>query len=187
MSRTYNHRPHWVKLNDPKFPVIERHQHYVVKREKIGMGIRTRNKWVGGDKYIEEVEYEYPLYRRWSEAVPCTIDIPEISWAREKNRDKNSPLEKLCDKRELISSCPCCSRAGAKRSTNRAQRARIHRQLHNALRDFGHNCDTDPAASSDWPDGFDDDGTIWKSIPIQNWWDVDISEAHKVYHDDKWD
>lgn len=183
MSRTYNHRPRWVKLNDPKFPVIERHQHYEIKKEKVGEEETRLYPW----SEINYKTYMRPIYHRWAEIVPCTIDIPEVSWVQERVRDRNAENEKLCDKRELIWSCPCCSRDGAKRSINRATRARINRQLHNAVRDYGNNCDTDPAASTDWPDGFDDYGTIWKSTPIQNWWDVDISEAHKVYHDDKWD
>lgn len=164
MSRTYNHRPRWVKLNDPKFPTRERHQHYVVKREKTGHYEEiTRYKWVGEPRYTEPYTVLIPEYRQWVEEVPCTIHLPEVSWMSERNRKMNGTLEKLCDKRELIWSCPCCSRKSLKQDGNRARRVRINQQLHNAVRDYG------------------------RTTEANEWYDVDISEAHRVYHDYDWD
>lgn len=164
MSRTYNHRPRWVKLNDPKFPTKERHQHHVIKSEKTGEEEAfTYHRWVGPPKYTEPYTVMRPVFRRWVEYVPCTIDLPEVSWMNERQRRTNGTREKLCDKRELIWSCPCCSRKGLKQDANRARRVRINQQLHNAVRDYGRTTDAD------------------------EWYDVDISEAHRVYHDYNWD
>lgn len=160
MSRTYNHRPRWVKLNDPKFPVKERHQHHVVKREKTGRLVEvTRHKWIGAPKYTEPYTVMVPEYAQWVENVPCTIHLPEVSWMNERHRVKNGSQEKLCDKRELIWSCPCCSKKGKKQEYNRATRARINQQLRCAARDYRWTTDED------------------------EWYDVDISEAHHAYNE----
>lgn len=167
MSRTYHHRPRWVKLNDPKFPTVEHHQHYVVKREKSGRMItKTRHVWIkdsAGFSHTTEENYEVPHYYTWVEAVPCTIDMPEISW-REERRRVGTPQEKLCDKTPLIrEGCPCCTRSYAKKLSAKAQRASINQQLHNATRDHG-----------------------WTTDPDE-WYDVDITSAEVAEDWDFWD
>lgn len=160
MSRTYHHRPRWVKLNDPKFPTKERHQHYVVRREKTGNLIEvTRHKWIGAPEYTEPYTVIVPEYAQWVEHVPCTIDLPEVSWMNERQRVKNGNREKLCDKRELIWSCPCCSYKDKKQTYNRAMRSKVNQQLHCAVRDYGWTTDAD------------------------EWYDVDITEKHKSYNE----
>lgn len=166
MSRTYNHRPRWVKLNDPKFPSIERHQHHVVKSEKIGERkyIRTPAS-VARDEYgkvvwrQEEYSWKVPVYRRWTENVPCTIDMPEVSWMHARQKARNGDREKLCDKRELIWSCPCCTRRDKKQMYSRAMRGKVNQQLHSAVRDYGWTTEAD------------------------EWYDVDITEKHKSYNE----
>lgn len=163
MSRTYNHRPRWVKLNDPTFPTKESHQHYVVKREKSGRMItHTRHRWVGYPEYTVAEEYEVPHYYVWVEAVPCSIDIPEKPWREARHDRLSNNREKLCDKRELYNNgCSCCTRRYAKKLSSQAQRATINQQLHNAVRDFGHSADPD------------------------DWYDVDINHM-SVNEDWKW-
>lgn len=157
MSRTYNHRPRWVKLNDPTFPTKESHQHYTVRREKSGRTTtQTRTYWrvVDGWPKTETVEYEVPHYYTWVEAVPCSIDIPEKPWREARHDRLSNNREKLCDKRPLISDpCSCCTRRYAKHLSAKAQRASINQQLHNAVRDFGWTADPD------------------------EWYDVDITTA----------
>lgn len=156
MSRTYSTRPEWVKLNDPKFPTKERHQHYTVKCEKIGEKETPLFPW---RSELPTMYTTRPVYRRWVEAVSCTIDIPEMSWREERLYRLSNNLEKLCDKRPLYrDSYPCCSRAYAKKLSAKAQRASINQQLHNAVRDYGWTTDPDewydiditPGASEDW-------------------------------------
>lgn len=164
MSRTYNTRPQWVKLNDPKFPTRESHQHHVVQSKKIGEG-----KYIHTPAYVErdengrvvwrQEERSWPisLYARWTENVPCTIDLPERPWRESRNYS-----EKRCDKRPLIGyGCSCCSRRFAKKLSSQAQRATINQQLHNAVRDYGRSADPD------------------------NWYDVDINHM-SVNEDWKW-
>lgn len=161
MSRTYKTRPRWVKLNDPKFPTRERHQHHVIKREKIGEQETPLFPW------NKELPVRYtmrPIYRRWTEIVPCTIDMPEVSWREERHQRLNGSIEKLCDKRPLIrDACSCCTRSYAKRLSAKSQRASINQQLHNAVRDYGWTTDTD------------------------QWYDVDITTAGVAEDWDFWD
>lgn len=165
MSRTYKTRPEWVKLNDPKFPTKEYHQHYVIKKEKSGKTeVRTRHRWVGPPLYTIPEEYEVPHYYTWVEAVPCTIDVPEVSWREERHRFELGKPAKLCDKRPLIrEGCSCCSRSYAKKLSAKSQRASINQQLHNAVRDYGWTTDTD------------------------EWYDVDITSAGVAEDWDFWD
>lgn len=152
MSRTYKTRPYWVKLNDPKFPTKERHQHHVVKREKTGrMEEYTVHVWTGDIFNMQPVVRLRPQYREWTEYVPCSIDIPEKPWREERHDRLSDNREKLCDKRPLLNnSCSCCTRSYAKRLSAQAQRATINQQLHNAVRDYG-----------------------WTTDP-EEWYDVDI-------------
>lgn len=169
MSRTFKTRPHWVKLNDPKYPTRERHQHFAVKREKIGeeMYIHTpeiveRDEYGKVIRRVPEYGWMRPVFRTWVEEVPCTIDIPEMSWREERHLRMKGEVEKLCDKVQLYrQACPCCTRTYAKKLSARAQRATINQQLHNAVRDFGHSADPD------------------------DWYDVDINHM-SVNEDWKW-
>lgn len=192
MSRTYKTRPQWVKLNDPKFPTKERHQHHVVKSEKIGERKYIHQaEEVGRDEYgkvlyrIPEHSWNVAVYRRWTENVPCTIDIPEMSWREARHRRMNGSLEKLCDKRPLVWSCSCCSRRGLKRATNSSIRAKIKQQLHMAVRANGHHTVTDPDASIIVAEGVDEYGTLYQEIELPSWWDVDVTEKH--FDSYKWD
>lgn len=172
MSRTYNTRPHWVKLNDPKFPTIERHQHYKIHTEYTGE--QRPSLW--NPKYMVRDYYQ------WVENIPCTIDMPEVI-----NQHWKFNKTKLCDKRELIWSCPCCSKKQYKCLTNRAVRAKIKQKLHQATVDYGRSCDTDLFSSIQVPNGFDDYGTIWESTELPNWWDVDIQVDSKYDKSYWWD
>lgn len=156
MSRTYNHRPRWVKLNDPKFPTKERHQHYKIHTEYTGEYETVTH---GGFWGIKPWTSQRPIYRQWVEHVPCTIDLPEVSWMNERQRVYAGNREKLCDKRELIWSCPCCTKRDKKKTYNRAMRGKVNQQLHCAVRDFGWTTDAD------------------------EWYDVDITEKHKSYNE----
>lgn len=150
MSRTYKTRPRWVKLNDPKFPTKEHHQHHVVKKEKIGEEPSPLYPW--RDELPVKI-YMRPIYHRWVEAVPCDIARPEMSW-RDERKAYGTENEKHCTKSPLYSSkCSCCSRAYAKKLSAKAQRASINQQLHNATRDYGWTTDTD------------------------EWYDVDVTSA----------
>lgn len=132
MSRTYSHRPHWVKLNDPKTPTKERHQHYVVKKEKVGEELVETYAW-RRDLDMPKHTYTRAIYYRWTEQVPCTIDIPEHSW-----QDRSKYPDKLCDKRLLFTvGCPCCSRRYTKRLTNGARRSKVNQAMNSAVRDLG--------------------------------------------------
>lgn len=163
MSRTYNTRPQWVKLNDPKFPVKEHHQHYVVKREKSGRMITyTRHRWVGYPEYTVAEEYEVPHYYVWVEAVPCSIDIPEKPWRDAKHARLSDKREKLCDKRPLIGyGCSCCTRRYAKKLYTKGVRANINQQLHNAVRDYGWTADPDDWYDVDITETNDEDWGFW--------------------------
>lgn len=155
MSRTYSTRPEWVKLNDPKFPTKERHQHHRIMREPTGNMVEyVTHRWTGDIFNLEPIVRLIPEYRIWTENIDCTIDIPEQPYQHWKYNKT-----KLCDKRPLYrDSCPCCTRAYAKRLSAKAQRASINQQLHNAVRDLGKTDDPDqwydvditPGASEDW-------------------------------------
>lgn len=171
LSRTYSTRPYWVKLNDPKFPTKERHQHHIVKSEKIGERKYIHQaEEVGRDEYgkvlyrIPERSWMVNVRRYWTEDVPCTIDIPEVSWREEQRLTKLGEFDKLCDKRPLYrNGCPCCTRAYAKRLSAKSQRASVNQQLHNAVRDYGWTADPD------------------------EWYDVDINTAGVAENWDFWD
>ena len=175
MSRTYKTNPRWVKLNDPKSATVERHEHFAVKREKSGkMETRTRHRWVGPPEYTVAEEYEVPHYYTWVEAVPCTIDLPEVSWTAERKR-RAEGVNKLCDKRFVYEKgCSCCSKRGYKSATNQAKRAKIKQALKGAINNYGWTTDTDPEHMMLMPNGYDEDGTIWRVVDYPNWWDVDI-------------
>lgn len=166
MSRTYKTRPQWVKLNDPKFPSMQRHDHIVIHREKTGRMItKTRSKWIyaeGWGKLVQE-EYEVPELRIWSEIVPCDMDKPEVSWRVEKKL-RATGEEKRCDKLPLYrNGCPCCSHSYSKRLDSQTKRASINQQLHNAVRDHG-----------------------WTTDPDE-WYDVDINTVGVAADWDFWD
>jgi hypothetical protein len=169
VSRTYNTRPRWVKLNDPKFPTKERHQHYVVKKEQIGEEEVQLYPWRID---LPVKTYMRPLYRRWSEVVPCTIDIPEVHWMQERTRELKSNIEKLCERRELFTQgCSCCSRRITKQMTNGALRSKVSQAMHSAIRDFGK----------------------WEILPLdeieynEDWLDVDINPTSKYDSPYWWD
>lgn len=190
MSRTYNTRPEWVKLNDPKFPTRELHNHLVNKSEKTGRMItKTRIKWVVRDGWpkTEEEEYEVPEILHWTEVAPCDIDTPHVSW-RDRRKTWGTDQEKRCEKRPAIRTpCSCCSRWYAKRLSAQAQRASINQQLRNAVRDYGRNCDTDPESHIEVQIGYDDLGSIYGKLYLSNWWDVDITAAGVAEDWDFWD
>lgn len=159
MSRTYKTRPEWVKLNDPTFPVKERHQHHRIMREPTGRMVESMwQPWWNGEGTKPE-PYMVPEYRVWSEDIDCTIDEPEQPYQHWRYNKT-----KLCDKRPLYRvGCPCCSRWYAKRLSAKSQRASINQQLHNAVRDNG-----------------------WTADP-EEWYDVDITTAGVAEDWDFWD
>lgn len=162
MSRTYKTRPEWVKLNDPKFPTKERHQHIRVMREPTGRKIvESVEHWTyvdGWPKLVTE-QMERTEYKIWSENIDCTIDLPEQPYQHWRfNKTK------LCDKRPAYRvGCTCCSRSYSKRLSAKTQRVSINQQLHNAVRDYG-----------------------WTTDPNE-WYDVDITTFGVAEDWDYWD
>lgn len=184
MSRTYKTRPRWVRLNDPTSDTIERHEHFAVRREKSGrMVTKERYNWKTGNVEPMQVPHEYV----WVEAVPCTIDIPELPWRVERHK-YNDDNRKRCDKRFVNElPCPCCSHRYSKELSHGAQRAKIKQEIKKALNTYGRNTDTNPMSCDEWPNGFDEDGTIYKIVDAPNWWDVDITTANVAEDWDLWD
>lgn len=172
MSRTLKDRPYWVRVNDPKSSRRASHQHHVTCREKIGEEPVYRQKLdKDGWHWHDELIYKRPVYRLWTEEIPCTLSRPEkspSSW-RMKHRtrtDEEFNNKVLNDKHcnyWLMHDGDYVSGKDFKRLTHSAERGKIRTQLHNAVRDYG----------AYWED---DD---WDDIDIHNdskyasrgWWD----------------
>jgi hypothetical protein len=156
MSRTYNTRPTWVQNNDPRGPVRVTHNHNVVLKEQIGEE-EYEPYWAKGTTRIR------PLYRRWSETVECTLEVPETtpsSWRlRYPRPDTNEG--KLADKNcyTYLQYYPenWNSHKSYKRLTNSAVRGKVKQQLHTAL-----------ISDLDWDeiDIYTDSKYVW-----YGWWD----------------
>lgn len=168
MSRTLKDRPHWVRRNDPTTEKYASHDHKIVCREKIGEEpIMRRVPSKDGWHWYDEVWYTRPLFRRWVESVPCTLDIPETGPSSWWGKHRNSSNE---DKRqgkhcywnlEYYPGGP--SGKEYKRLTNSAIRSKVRTQLHNAVRDYGHDWDEE-----DWYEVDIHDGGKYVS---RGWWD----------------
>ena len=74
MSRTRKDRPYWVLKNDPKMSRRAIHEHLIPQREKVGEEEYNLYAWRPD---IEPVVRIRPLFKRWTEQVECTLDIPE--------------------------------------------------------------------------------------------------------------
>jgi hypothetical protein len=189
LSRTLKDRPHWVRRNDPTVEKFAKHDHKVVLREKIGeepvmRRAYDRDGWHSHD----EVEYYRPLFKRWVETVPCTIDVPEegtSSWRFRRPRSlTNDELrnEKNCYwNLEYYPGGP--SGKPYKRLTHGAERSKVHTQLHNAVRDNGRwvedlfwlkYLDEDEMPDYPWPEYI-----RWEEVDVKDdskyasrgWWD----------------
>ena len=163
MSRTYNTRPRWVRLNDPKSLTYERHDHLIKRSEPTGRMIESAYQpyWDGtGPKPEPRM---YPEKRYWTEVVECDIDKPHTSW-RDWRKTAGTDAEKRCGKSFVVREpCSCCRRTYAKFLSAKSQRASINQQLHNAVRDYG-----------------------WTTDPDE-WYNVDITTANVAEDWDFWD
>lgn len=168
MSRTLKDRPHWVRRNDPSTEKYARHDHLITCREKIGEEpVMRRVPSKDGWHWEDEVWYTRPIFKRWTEKIPCTLDVPEEGpsswWGKRRNRSNDElRAEKNCYwNLEYYPGGP--SGKPFKHLTHSAERSKIRTQLHNAVRDFG----------QDWEDG------DWDEVDIHNdskyasrgWWD----------------
>lgn len=162
LSRTLKDRPHWVRRNDPKTEKYASHDHKVVCREKIGEEPITRRvPSKDGWHWYDEVWYTRPLFKRWVEHVPCTLDVLETgpsAWRSRRPRVQTNE-EKLADKHcywnlEYYPGGP--SGKVYKRLTHGAERSKIRQQLQLALN------------SGDW-----DDVDIYNDSKYasRGWWD----------------
>ncbi len=163
MSRTHKDRPHWVRRNDPKTDKYATHDHKVVCREQIGEEevmrlVYDRDGW----HTHKEVWYTRPLFKRWVETVPCTLDVPEngpSSWRYRRPRTQTNE-EKLADKHcywnlEYYPGGP--SGKEYKKLTNSALRSKVRTQLHMAR-----------VNDLDWDEVDINDGGKYAS---RGWWD----------------
>lgn len=171
MSRTMKDRPYWVRANDPKSPRRASHKHMITCHEKVGEEPVYRNALdKDGWHWKPEVWYTRPLFKRWTERVPCTLNVPEktpSSWRHRTRRIDESYNDKLRKDKHcnywLIHDGDYVSGKAYKRLTHSAERGKVRTQLHNALRDFG----------SYWEEG------DWEEVDIHNdskyasrgWWD----------------
>lgn len=163
MSRTLKDRPHWVRRNDPKTDKYAKHDHKVILREKVGeepvmRRAYDRDGWHSHD----EVWYYRPLFKRWIETIPCTLDVPENGpsswrWRRPRNLTNDELRnEKNCHwNLEYYPGGP--SGKEYKRLTNGAIRSKVRTQLHLAL-----------VNDLDWDEVDINDGGKYLS---RGWWD----------------
>lgn len=163
MSRTLKDRPHWVRRNDPKTDKYAMHDHKVVLREKVGEEPVMRRAYdKDGWHSHEEVWYTRPLFKRWVENTPCTLDMLEkgpSSWRFRRPRSlTNDELleEKNCYwNLEYYPGGP--SGKEYKKLTNSALRSKVRTQLHMAL-----------VNDLDWDEVDINDGGKYAS---RGWWD----------------
>ena len=192
MSRTLKDRPYWVRVNDPKSSRRNSHKHHVMCREKVGEEpVYRRVPDKDGWHWHDELLYMRPIYRLWTEEVPCTIDMPEgspSSWRTVKRYrtdeefNNHQRTKKNCY-RSLTFDGDYVSGKDFKRLTHSAERSKVRTQLHNAVRDNGSwvedtfwlkYFDEDEMPEYPWPEYID-----WEDVDIHNdskyasrgWWD----------------
>ncbi|WPH59015.1 hypothetical protein SEA_LUCKYSOCKE_45 [Streptomyces phage LuckySocke] len=168
MSRTYKDRPHWVRRNDPTTEKYASHDHLITCREKVGEEpVMRRALSKDGWHWEDEVWYTRPLFKRWTEKVPCTLHVPEEGpsnhWRKTYNRTNE---EKRNNKNcffnlEYYPGGP--SGKVFKRLTHGAERSKIRQQLQVALNTHSHW----------WDDGEWDDVDIHNDSKYasRGWWD----------------
>jgi hypothetical protein len=164
------------------------HDHKIVCREQIGEEPVMRNvPDKDGWHWKEELHYMRPVYRRWVETVPCTLDMPESGpsewWgARRNESNEDKRTKKHCYWHlEYYPGGP--SGKPYKRLTHSAERSKVHTQLHNAIRDNGRwvedlfwlkYLDEDEMPDYPWPEYIE-----WEEVDVKDdskyasrgWWD----------------
>jgi len=65
--------------NDPNAARYAVHDHLVPQREEVGEESYNIYKWHPRGHELEPVFRTRPLYKRWYEYVPCTLDLPEVN------------------------------------------------------------------------------------------------------------
>ena len=159
MSRTRKDRPYWVRANDPTSARRASHKHLITCIEKIGEEVVTRNGWnFKLDRWENDVPwYTRGIYRRWTEQVPCTLDIPEKTPSTWRWHGNSRPYDN--DRERNDKHCNYWLqydgdyRSGKdwKHLTNSAVRGKVKEQLNAAVRDYG----------SYWEDGDWDDVDVF--------------------------
>ncbi len=172
MSRTLKDRPYWVRVNDPSSSRRASHTHMITCHEKIGeepvyREVPDKDGW----HWRKEVSYMRPLFRRWVETVPCTLNLPE---RRSSNSWRMAPRKLGEERNEYMRNDKHCnywlthdgdyvSGKAFKRLTHSAERSKIRQQLQTALTTHNYW----------WDDG------DWNDVDIHNdskyasrgWWD----------------
>lgn len=171
MSRTLKDRPYWVRVNDPRSSRYASHDHRVTCREQIGEEPVYRERPdKDGYHWHKELSYLRPLYRLWSETIPCTLDEPEKPpttwrWHGPRTMTDEQFNERVRSRKNcnyhLTFDGDYRSGKDFKRLTHGAERSKIRQQLQTAM--TTHNCW--------WAD--------WEDVDIHNdskyasrgWWD----------------
>ena len=146
MSRTRKDRPYWVRVNDPNSSRRASHGHMITCHEKIGeepvyRSVPSKDGW----HWREEVSYNRPLFRRWTEPVPCTLDVPE---RRSSNSWRMAPRRLGEERNEYLRNDKHCnywlnydgdyvSGKSWKHLTNSAVRGKVKEQLNAAVKSYG--------------------------------------------------
>lgn len=118
MSRTFKDRPYWVLKNDPKMARYAVHNHLVPHRKEVGEEQYNIFSWRKDSHDLTPIYRTRKLYKRWSEYVPCTLDIPET-----KDYDEDKHCEYYLEYYPNVH-----SNKSAKHMVNKSTRGKVRQQ-----------------------------------------------------------